>query len=477
MAASVRNLIGRSPQRTSRRVSERIPACGTCSSGAPGEHRCHICSGNACEACAPSTVWLPNWRCSHRVCRACVSVLEWGPPLHNRLKEMGESLHALGTASPTPLKIRHSDFEDVLDFCEGALPPLQALRANFNLLEETMHDLSQRLSSILGPPRVEALGPAEAAYACLEDVEQMQVKFTESRALEDYLRSELSQAECDLGLERENHAKLRQQQQQQQQQQQGNHHRWLKRSGSHAPDSHSMMVDTACSSPMSSPSPRHGSQSHNMPCDDSMTTRCHGETQSSFMRRCSNYTVDSRGASTTPPVTPRRASDDSPTKRRGSAESCGLSDNTPRGRGGETCTLCATVLPKRILGNHISCAICSKTVCKKCAPNYVEIEGNKHTQKTCRACIAIAILSPHLTARMLVMVHDLNELANVEQPTAATRLDEAIHLCERAVVSLVAKRATLSEMTFGAGGTMQLSAQHSPPLATIGHDLEVTFSG
>eukprot|EP00811_Abedinium_folium_P036858 NODE_9528_length_1417_cov_6.322481.p1 GENE.NODE_9528_length_1417_cov_6.322481~~NODE_9528_length_1417_cov_6.322481.p1 ORF type:complete len:441 (+),score=72.95 NODE_9528_length_1417_cov_6.322481:43-1365(+) len=425
MAANVRSLMGRS--RPPRKGGGPFPPCAGCGTGAPGEHQCQVCSGIACEACAPSSVWLPSWRCAHRVCRACVSVLEWGPPLHNRLMNVGQSLHMLGMAAPAPLKIRHCEFEDVIDFCEGALVPLQDLRTNFDELHETMRDLSHRLSSLLGPPRVEAPGPSELASACVVDAEQIRAKLAEYRVLHDHLRSELVQAEYDLRLERDNHEKLKQQ----------SGARRARRS--FVSESRAVTSNSACGSPESSTSPTRSSQNCGTPCDES------------FGRGAWRHDSDASDAEQSGSPPRRRMTDESscrsfgveslamPVSRQASHER----DNTPRGRGPETCALCATVLPKRIIGHHISCAICYMTVCKKCAPHRVEMEGSGHTEKTCRACISVAVASPDFTKRLLLVAYHLYDLASVDQPTTATSLSltEAIRLCERALVPLAAKKA------------------------------------
>eukprot|EP00812_Abedinium_dasypus_P012379 NODE_589_length_1459_cov_167.338319.p1 GENE.NODE_589_length_1459_cov_167.338319~~NODE_589_length_1459_cov_167.338319.p1 ORF type:complete len:466 (+),score=102.11 NODE_589_length_1459_cov_167.338319:3-1400(+) len=452
-----------------------LPICGACG-GAAGEHLCQICNQRVCEACAPNTVWLPSWRSAQRVCQHCVSVIEWGPPLHSRLREVGESLHTLGTASPKPLKIRHGNFVDVIDFCEGALPALQDLRATFDLLVEAVLDLSQRISALLGPPRDVACGPAEVVTACIEDIEQLSCKLSEMRAQQRQLKGELAsvtahrqEAEHNLALERENCARL-EVNCREIEARAATQAATAANSGSHCSKRAATMRDeravspTRSATPPSTPRDRHpavhgifeairrGSRDSNDQHDD-----------------CSPHNTAGSPARS---LSPKR---------------CLSDDHTPQGDGGgEKCAACDAAPPPRILGRHITCGICRKTICKKCAPNHVELEGHKHPQKACRACIGVAITAPLLTARVLGMLPRLHALSKVfDQPTMASSLDEAIHLCECALAPPNARSTTLSDATFSfslfGGGHSAPSSPGSPKRArppfecSLNEDLEVTF--
>mmetsp|Transcript_14935 Transcript_14935/g.41281 ORF Transcript_14935/g.41281 Transcript_14935/m.41281 type:complete len:875 (-) Transcript_14935:68-2692(-) len=146
----------------------------------------------------------------------------------------------------------------------------------------------------------------------------------------------------------------------------------------------------------------------------------------------------------------------SPQAARRSMSSFGSDMSSPEKTGGATweenarnCSLCGAKLGKRHLTPRHHCRICGRCICAACSPNVVQLQGQSTPQRACKECIGGFERGPEIIERIMGLGRRLGSL-NVTQANPSSlpcdperplgTLDEALTLCEKAVVPIEAER-------------------------------------
>jgi len=80
------------------------------------------------------------------------------------------------------------------------------------------------------------------------------------------------------------------------------------------------------------------------------------------------------------------------------------------------CKLCQVQLGKRHLHPRHHCRVCGASVCAQCAPNRLELEGAKGTQRVCADCVLQVARLPHLRKQLVQIGQTMKKLC--EEPVA-----------------------------------------------------------
>jgi len=134
-----------------------------------------------------------------------------------------------------------------------------------------------------------------------------------------------------------------------------------------------------------------------------------------------------------------------------------------------SCSVCCDRLGKRFLRRRHHCRTCGRSVCDKCSPSFIQLEGQKALQRICTPCVADVPKAADLRARMTSLGSRLSVLGGAApmdktpsspcpttlrnipdnamlprgtSPTTpgAASLEEGMSFCEKALASLEGRK-------------------------------------
>jgi len=102
-----------------------------------------------------------------------------------------------------------------------------------------------------------------------------------------------------------------------------------------------------------------------------------------------------------------------------------------------TCSLCLAAVGKRHFNLRHHCRVCGNTVCGKCSPHTVMLQGAKQAERACSKCLEGVGTMPQVKQRMMKLGHRLHALGTPMNPFSvapqADSLEEVLRFCENAV--------------------------------------------